>query len=287
MEASSVSPIALGASCHRSWGAWSYFTIRWTFVLRLCSTNLFALILLGPLFAAAPNDSDDAAKKTQQYVKRRFGKDLLANFGGLFAPSNIGPWIAGAAATGLATIPEQDIKEHFTAGDRWGRWSSPGQYMGNSSILVVAAGGLFWAGRKSDNSRFRDATYSLMQATIVNVAVTRAVKVTTDRQRPNGGEFSFPSGHASTTFMWATVFSAQPRSDARRTTTVEAKDQRSQRPENARGGNPQPEMKQPAWPTPATPTKKNSSSGPFLTRDSGSPSLPTSNELISTGRLIA
>ncbi len=206
MEASSVCPIALGASCHRSWRAWSYFTIPWTFVLRLCSTNLFALILLGPLFAAAPKDSDEAAKKPQQHVKRRFGKDLLANFGGLFAPSNIGPWIAGAAATGLATIPEQDIKEHFAPGDRWGRWSSPGKHMGNDSILAAAAGGLFWAGRKSDNSRFRDATYSLMQATIVNVAVTRAVKVTTGRQRPNGDEFSFPSGHASTTFMWATVF---------------------------------------------------------------------------------
>ena len=142
----------------------------------------------------------------QKATGRHFGRDLAANFGGLVAPRNIAPWAAGAAATGLATIPEQNIEEHFAPGDRWGKWADPGKYMGNGGYLAAAAGGLFWLGRRSDNQKFRDVTYSLLQGTIVNTAVTRGLKLAVNRRRPNGDNFAFPSGHSSHSFMWATVF---------------------------------------------------------------------------------
>ncbi len=62
------------------------------------------------------------------------------------------------------------------------------------------------ATRFTDNDRFRAFTYTLAQALILDDALFFAVKLSVDRERPNGeNNNSFPSGHTSNAFTIATV----------------------------------------------------------------------------------
>ena len=45
----------------------------------------------------------------------------------------------------------------------------------------------------------------LIRAQVLNGVITTSLKVAVDRSRPNGGAWSFPSGHSSATFTSATV----------------------------------------------------------------------------------
>jgi membrane-associated phospholipid phosphatase len=45
----------------------------------------------------------------------------------------------------------------------------------------------------------------LIRAQVLAQAITTGIKLSARRNRPDGGEFSFPSGHTSVTFATATV----------------------------------------------------------------------------------
>jgi membrane-associated phospholipid phosphatase len=69
---------------------------------------------------------------------------------------------------------------------------------------VVA--GLFVAGHYSKNDRFHSFTYSLAQATTINLGLTEVLKYATRRTRPKGSDkSSFPSGHSASAFAIAAV----------------------------------------------------------------------------------
>ena len=48
----------------------------------------------------------------------------------------------------------------------------------------------------------------LIRAQVLNAVITTSLKVVVDRQRPNGGHWSFPSGHTSATFASAATLHA-------------------------------------------------------------------------------
>jgi len=103
-----------------------------------------------------------AADPSHDLTVKEFFRDVGGNFVGIVDVRNIAPLAVGAAATGLATIPEQHLEQHFARGDMWGAWADPGKYIGNPAILFGASSVLFAASRKSDDRRFRSMTYSLM-----------------------------------------------------------------------------------------------------------------------------
>jgi membrane-associated phospholipid phosphatase len=51
----------------------------------------------------------------------------------------------------------------------------------------------------------REATYDLALGLAVNNALTFSIKLAVRRERPDGGDFGFPSGHASNMFTVATI----------------------------------------------------------------------------------
>ncbi len=146
-----------------------------------------------------------AADPNHDLTVKEFFRDVGGNFVGILDVRNLGPLAVGAAATGLATIPEQDLEQHFARGEMWGAWADPGKYIGNPAILFGTGSVLFAASRKSNDRRFRSMTYSLMQGAIVSSGVVQSTKFAFSRLRPNGENYSFPSGHVSDTFMVATV----------------------------------------------------------------------------------
>lgn len=148
-----------------------------------------------------------AADPAHHLTAKEFLKDLGGNFLGLINKQSIAPVLAGAALTGIATAPEQDIERHFARGDVWGRWATPGQYIGHPVILGGISASLFGLSRRSENRKFRSLSYALVQGSIMDLSITQPLKVGFQRLRPNGEDhMSFPSGHATDSFMFATVF---------------------------------------------------------------------------------
>jgi hypothetical protein len=135
-----------------------------------------------------------------------FVKDIGLNFAAIASTHSIVPLAAGAAGTGLATIPEQRLERHFAPGDMWGVWSVPGKYIGSPAIIGSISCVVFGVSRSSDDRKFRSFSYSLIQGAIMSSVSVQSLKVGFGRLRPNGESHrAFPSGHAADSVMFATV----------------------------------------------------------------------------------
>jgi membrane-associated phospholipid phosphatase len=128
----------------------------------------------------------------------------------LFRKDNIAPFAIGTLATGISIIPEQSVETYFlTNPESVERITESGEFIGNAVLVAPAAAGLFAVGMFRDSdSRFKSTTYSIAQGFVVNGVVTASMKQVFARTRPDvSNDFSFPSGHTSMSFMWATILS--------------------------------------------------------------------------------
>lgn len=156
--------------------------------------------------AVAQDDAPEAGTDATSHDdgRRTLGK-LPINLGrgvvGVFSLENLVPFLGGATATALA----HQIDGGFVPGGD-NDFNNFGQGFGNPAIVAGAAAGLFVAGRFVDGSTFRDMSYDLFVATGVTYLYTKAFKMAVDRTRPDQSNHdSFPSGHTSNGFAWATV----------------------------------------------------------------------------------
>jgi membrane-associated phospholipid phosphatase len=84
-----------------------------------------------------------------------------------------------------------------------------GALMGDGIVQVGAAVGVYGVGRALHHTRTALVGADLLQAQLVNGLLTQSLKYAVNRTRPDGGHYSFPSGHASATFATATVLERQ------------------------------------------------------------------------------
>jgi len=154
----------------------------------------------------APAETTPVARAGEGDGRRTMGR-LPANLGrsaiGVFNKDNLVPFLVGGAATGAVSFADDSVRDSVANPD-----SSFGKTLETAGgwPAAVAAVGLFTGGRFAHGTRFRAATYDLGNAIVVNFAYSALLKVTVRRERPDGSNNqSFPSGHASDAFTWATV----------------------------------------------------------------------------------
>jgi hypothetical protein len=139
---------------------------------------------------------------------RKFGSNFVRNTVGLFSLDNLKPFLVGAAATGVATPFDDNVQRYFGE-TRRAKWLGDAvDVEGQPTVVVPMAAILFVAGRLSSHQhqRFRDTTYDIAQATLVEAVYSTSLKYATQRLRPDGSDhLSFPSGHTANAFAWATV----------------------------------------------------------------------------------
>jgi len=80
----------------------------------------------------------------------------------------------------------------------WGDIISPYTIGGASLLGLIIAGA-------ADKPKLALAMESALESWALTMAITGGLKFTINRQRPNGGRYSFPSGHTSAAFSMATV----------------------------------------------------------------------------------
>ena len=136
---------------------------------------------------------------------RDFPRALGYNFTkGLFSQKNLKPLLIGSAVTLMVVPFDDEISERVqgSASDL----DDIGDVVGRPMVVGAATGVLLLATPFIDNQRYRTFAFSLGQAWILNNALAEAIKAAVNRTRPDGtDEHSFPSGHTSSSFAWASV----------------------------------------------------------------------------------
>lgn len=158
----------------------------------------FAVLLLAAPPAAGSLEGD--GRRTLGQLPKNLGR----SFAGVFARDNFVPLLVGTAAA--STSFSLDRRAQSGLGGFAPGLSGAASTAGSFQIMLPATISLFAAGRLARDERFRAFSYDATQALIVNSVYTSAFKSLASRTRPDGSDrLSFPSGHTSTAFAWATV----------------------------------------------------------------------------------
>ena len=108
----------------------------------------------------------------------------------------------------LAVHPADEAVTRGLTGSEFARdFFKPGEILGSAPVVLGVSGTIYLVGRFSDQPKTSHVGMDLLEALAVNAALTQSLKHLTHRERPDGSDsFSFPSGHASATFAFATAF---------------------------------------------------------------------------------
>ena len=110
----------------------------------------------------------------------------------------------GAITAGIFTTKDHSIQGNFKR-RHLGKADTVAKFIGQPYVLDPVALVLFGAGELAHNEKLSVTGETLLEALLFTDAMTGILKLGFDRTRPNGGSYSFPSGHASSTFAVATV----------------------------------------------------------------------------------
>ena len=134
-----------------------------------------------------------------------FPSVLAYNFTrGLFSRANLMPLAVGGGLTALAAPADHDVADALE-GSAPG-WGNTGRIMGSGLVVFSSAGVVVAISPFVKSERFKSFSFTMAQSLVLNNVLTFSLKAAVNRTRPDGdGNDSFPSGHASNAFAWATV----------------------------------------------------------------------------------
>jgi PAP2 superfamily len=130
-------------------------------------------------------------------------------------PRRKSTWVilGASGALALAVHPaDKSVTEHLSESDTAGWFWAPGKYIGGVG-MVVAPITIYVIGRYvidpapdgSHTNKWSHLGFDLVRAQIVNEVLVQAIKFSVQRERPDGSNYSFPSGHAAAAFAFASV----------------------------------------------------------------------------------
>ncbi len=148
---------------------------------------------------------DPAPPKPSDLTLKKLPVQIGKGFVGIFSGRNLRPLLIGSAATGGAVLVDDEIHNKFK-NENDEAVSQTANQLGRPYVLAPVLGALFITGLNSENERFRSFSYSLVTGYVVDVAMYSSIKAVSNRERPDGSNRNaFPSGHATDSFMIATV----------------------------------------------------------------------------------
>ena len=163
--------------------------------------------MLGPvlltLLLQAPAAGADSPRSLPAVVK-----DLPHAFARLPRWRNLAVLAASGAAAAAVHGDDRDLTEDAAGSMIVDRLTEGGSIVGGGYVQVGAAFATWLAGAATHHPDAEGLGGDLLEAQAMNGVLTSAVKYSVQRRRPDGGRYSFPSGHTSATFATAAVLQA-------------------------------------------------------------------------------
>jgi membrane-associated phospholipid phosphatase len=118
-------------------------------------------------------------------------------------------WLTiGAAVAATGQTKDWDVTNGFSQSRMRGVFDA-GKTIGGARAQMAGALAAYTIGRATGHGKVARVGGDLIRAQVLAQAMTAGIKLSARRNRPDGGEFSFPSGHTSVTFATATVVQRQ------------------------------------------------------------------------------
>jgi membrane-associated phospholipid phosphatase len=173
----------------------------------LCVTFVTAMVLQGTLPANAQTRTTPAPAPASD-ASRPFSTlflDAASDFRHLRSRELVTVLAIGALAATAARHFDQPATETLSSASPMTSLLGAGETIGSARMQLAGALLTYAAGRAIGETRVTEMGADLIRANIVAQVMTAGVKLSARRGRPDGTEFSFPSGHASVSFATATV----------------------------------------------------------------------------------
>ena len=115
--------------------------------------------------------------------------------------------VAVGSGLALAVHPADDNVNSHLVGSGWAKNAfTPGKIIGATGTLLGTAATVYAVGRIKDQPKVSHVGMDLIRSLAITEGLTQALKYSVRRERPDhSGRNSFPSGHASETFAFATA----------------------------------------------------------------------------------
>lgn len=84
-------------------------------------------------------------------------------------------------------------------------WDEVGEVGGNPGTHFAIAGAMYFYGLAAADTKTYEVSKTLINGLAINGLLTIGLKVAFNTESPNGDEFGWPSGHASSSFTMATI----------------------------------------------------------------------------------
>jgi membrane-associated phospholipid phosphatase len=116
-------------------------------------------------------------------------------------------WVGIGGGLALAVHPlDKRVNRSLVGNSRAETFFKPGEVIGELGTLLGSASAVYAVGRLKDQPRVSHVGMDLIQSLALSEGLTQTLKYTTRRERPDhSSRNSFPSGHASDTFAFATA----------------------------------------------------------------------------------
>jgi membrane-associated phospholipid phosphatase len=111
----------------------------------------------------------------------------------------------GASAAFMAGFADQSSSQQISSSRVLDSTLTAGQTLGGARMQLIGALATYTAGRISGSPRTASVGADLLRAQFLSQALTAGIKLSVRRTRPDGTQYSFPSGHSSVSFATATV----------------------------------------------------------------------------------
>jgi hypothetical protein len=159
---------------------------------------------LTPQTAPAPSTAQSEWRETTSF--RNIFTQTTDDFRRIVSKDSAVILAIGGVAAAVGHGRDGQLSTAMSSGSR--RMESifgPGELVGGAQFQAAGAVATYTIGRVTSNATVARIGADLIRAQIVTQTLTAAVKTTVGRTRPDGTQYSFPSGHSAVTFASATV----------------------------------------------------------------------------------
>jgi membrane-associated phospholipid phosphatase len=131
--------------------------------------------------------------------------DTIADFRRLPSAETFSIVTLGGVGAAMARSWDGEVTLAMAGSSSLNTALKPGETLGGARAQIAAALGTYAIGRFAGSPAVTMIGADLIRSQIVAQTMTATIKLSVGRGRPDGTQYSFPSGHSSATFATATV----------------------------------------------------------------------------------